>query len=151
MKVYHIALIIFGVGLVGGITNAPEDVRHLARTDLTFQPQLPGKKLDLQFRIAHQLGASHDKGRLELDSDFSGRTALEWEFKKRHVWFNNFSVNGAFDEKIWEWDRFRYDTGLEYKLSKTHSFAFGYRLQQRLNRKKNAISHGVSFSYSLDF
>ncbi|MBK9488176.1 MAG: hypothetical protein IPO07_04775 [Haliscomenobacter sp.] len=76
-----------------------EDVRHLARTDLTFQPQLPGKKLDLQFRIAHQLGASHDKGRLELDSDFSGRTALEWEFKKRHVWFNNFSVNGAFDEK----------------------------------------------------
>ncbi|MDX2071878.1 MAG: hypothetical protein SFV55_25820 [Haliscomenobacter sp.] len=128
-----------------------EDIRHLSRTDLTLQPKMPSKKLDLQYRIAYQLGAESRKGKLRLDSDFSSRLGTDWEFKNRHIWFNNFSVNGAFDEGVWEWDRFRYDTGLEYKFSKTHSFSFGYRFQQRLNRKKNAISHGVSFAYSLDF
>lgn len=128
-----------------------EDIRHLSRTDLTLQPKMPGKKFDLQYRIAYQLGAESRKGILRLDSDFSSRLGTDWEFKNRHIWFNNFSVNGAFDEGIWEWDRFRYDTGLEYKFSKTHSFSFGYRFQQRLDRKKNAVSHGVSFAYSLDF
>lgn len=128
-----------------------EDIRHLSRTDLTLQPKMPSKKFDLQYRIAYQLGAESRKGKLRLDSDFSSRLGTDWEFKDRHIWFNNFSVNGAFDEGIWEWDRFRYDTGLEYKFSKTHSFSFGYRFQQRLDRKKNAVSHGVSFAYSLDF
>lgn len=128
-----------------------EDIRHLSRTDLTLQPKMPSKKLDLQYRIAYQLGAESRKGKLRLDSDFSSRLGTDWEFKDRHVWFNNFSVNGAFDEGIWEWDRFRYDTGLEYQFSKTHSFSFGYRFQQRLDRKINAVSHGVSFAYSLDF
>jgi hypothetical protein len=112
---------------------------------------MPSKKFDLQYRIAYQLGAESRKGKLRLDSDFSSRLGTDWEFKDRHIWFNNFSVNGAFDEGIWEWDRFRYDTGLEYKFSKTHSFSFGYRFQQRLDRRKNAVSHGVSFAYSLDF
>lgn len=128
-----------------------EDIRHLSRTDLTLQPKMPSKKFDLQYRIAYQLGAESRKGKLELDSDFSSRLGTDWEFKDRHIWFNNFSINGAFDEGLWEWDRFRLDTGLEYKFSKTHSFSFGYRFQQRLNRKKNAVSHGVSFAYSLDF
>lgn len=128
-----------------------ENLRHLSRTDLTLQPKMPSKKFDLQYRIAYQLGAESRKGKLRLDSDFSSRLGTDWEFKKRHIWFNNFSVNGAFDEGIWEWDRFRYDTGLEYKFSKMHSFSFGYRFQQRLDRKKNAVSHGVSFAYSLDF
>lgn len=128
-----------------------ENLRHLSRTDLTLQPKMPSKKLDLQYRIAYQLGAESRKGKLRLDSDFSSRLGTDWEFKNRHIWFNNFSVNGAFDEGVWEWDRFRYDTGLEYKFSKTHSFSFGYRFQQRLDRKKNAVSHGVSFAYSLDF
>lgn len=128
-----------------------EDLRHLSRTDLTLQPKMPSKKLDLQYRIAYQLGAESRKGKLRLDSDFSSRLGTDWEFKDRHIWFNNFSVNGAFDEGVWEWDRFRYDTGLEYKFSKTHSFSFGYRFQQRLDRRKNAVSHGVSFAYSLDF
>jgi hypothetical protein len=112
---------------------------------------MPSKKLDVQYRIAYQLGAESKKEKLRFDSDFSSRLGTDWEFKDRHIWFNNFSVNGAFDKGIWEWDRFRYDTGLEYKFSKTHSFSFGYRLQQRLDRKKNAVSHGVSFAYSLDF
>ena len=128
-----------------------ENLRHLSRTDLTLQPKMPSKKFDLQYRIAYQLGAESRKGKLRLDSDFSSRLGTDWEFKNRHIWFNNFSVNGAFDEGIWEWDRIRYDTGLEYKFSKTHSFSFGYRFQQRLDRKKNAVSHGVSFAYSLDF
>jgi len=128
-----------------------EDLRHLSRTDLTLQPKMPSKKLDVQYRIAYQLGAESNKGRLKLDSDFSSRLGTDWEIKDRHIWFNNFSVNGAFDEGIWEWDRFRYDTGLEYKFSKTHSFSFGYRFQKRLDRRKNAVSHGVNFSYSLDF
>jgi len=128
-----------------------DNLRHLSRTDLTLQPKMPSKKFDLQYRIAYQLGAESRKGKLRLDSDFSSRLGTDWEFKDRHIWFNNFSVNGAFDEGIWEWDRFRYDTGLEYKFSKTHSFSFGYRFQQRLDRRKNAVSHGVSFAYSLDF
>ncbi|WP_373553580.1 hypothetical protein [Haliscomenobacter sp.] len=128
-----------------------ENLRHLSRTDLTLQPKMPSKKFDLQYRIAYQLGAESRKGKLRLDSDFSSRLGTDWEFKNRHIWFNNFSVNGAFDDGIWEWDRFRYDTGLEYKFSKTHSFSFGYRFQQRLDRKKNAVSHGVSLAYSLDF
>lgn len=128
-----------------------EDLRHLSRTDLTLQPKMPSKKLDVQYRIAYQLGAESSKGRLKLDSDFSSRTAVEWEFKDHHIWFNSFALNGAFDKGIWEWDRFRYDTGLEYKFSKTHSFSFGYRFQKRLDRRKNAVSHGVNFSYSLDF
>jgi hypothetical protein len=128
-----------------------DNLRHLSRTDLTIQPKMPSKKFDLQYRIAYQLGAESRKGKLRLDSDFSSRLGTDWEFKDRHIWFNNFSVNGAFDEGIWEWDRFRYDTGLEYKFSKTHSFSFGYRFQQRLDRRKNAVSHGVSFAYSLDF
>lgn len=128
-----------------------EDLRHLSRTDLTLQPKMPSKKLDLQYRIAYQLGAETRKGKMRLDSDFSSRLGTDWEFKDRHIWFNNFAVNGAFDEGIWEWDRFRYDTGLEYKFSKTHSFSFGYRFQRRLDRRKNAVSHGVNFSYSIDF
>jgi hypothetical protein len=128
-----------------------EDLRHLSRTDLTLQPKMPSKKFELQYRIAYQLGAESRKGKLRLDSDFSSRLGTDWEFKDRHIWFNNFSVNGAFDEGSWEWDRFRYDTGLEYRFSKTHSFSFGYRFQQRLDRRKNAVSHGVSFAYSVDF
>lgn len=128
-----------------------ENLRHLSRSDLTLQPKMPSKKLDLQYRIAYQLGAETNKGKMRLDSDFSSRLGADWEFKDRHIWFNNFAVNGAFEESIWEWDRFRYDTGLEYKFSKTHSFSFGYRFQKRLDRRKNAVSHGVNFSYSIDF
>ncbi len=125
-------------------------MRHLLRSDVTFQPKLASKKLSIPQRIAFQVVSRERRGVTIWEPDFSARTGIEWKFKKRHELYTNFTVNGAFDEGIWEWDRFRCDVGLEYAFSKIHSFDFGYRFQQRLNRK-GQVSHGLTLQYSVGF
>lgn len=125
-------------------------IRHLIGTDLTFRPKLRVKKLKIPQRIAVQVSARERKNKMELDHTISARSGLEWRFKKKHELFSYFSVNGAIEEQQWDWDRFRWDIGIEYKLTSHQSVDFGYRFQQRLNRKKQ-VSHGLSMRYRLSF
>lgn len=125
-------------------------MRHLFRSDVTFQPKLATKKLSIPQRLAFQVVSRERRGVAIWEPDFSARTGIEWKFKKRHELYTNLTVNGAFDEGVWEWDRFRCDVGLEYAFNKTHSFDFGYRFQQRLNRKAQ-VSHGLTLQYSVGF
>lgn len=127
-----------------------ERMRHLFRSDVTFQPKLASKKFKIPQRIAFQVASRERKGVTIFEPDFSARSGIEWAFKKRHELYTNFMVNGAFDDGQWEWDRFRCDIGLEYTFHKIHSFDFGYRFQQRLNRK-GQVSHGVTLQYSIGF
>lgn len=124
--------------------------RHLFRSDVTFQPKLASKKLNIPQRLAFQVASRERKGVTIFEPDFSARTGIEWAFKKRHELYTTITVNGAWDEGLWEWDRLRCDFGLEYAFNKVHSFDFGYRFQQRLDRKWQ-ISHGVTIQYSVGF
>lgn len=125
-------------------------MRHLLRTDVSFQPKLSVKKLDIPQRLAFQLAGRERRGEFIWEHDLSARSGIEWEFKKRHTLYNQWSVNGAWDERAWEWDRFRWDLGLQYRLNKVQRFDFGYRFQQRLDKKRRT-SHGINFRYSIGF
>ncbi len=125
-------------------------VRHLLRTDVSFQPKLPIKKFSIPQRLALQLAGRERRGEFIWAHDLSARSGIEWDFKKRHTLYNQWTVNGAWDNKQWEWDRLRWDVGLQYSFNKMQRFDIGYRFQQRLD-KKQRTSHGISFRYSVTF
>ncbi len=127
-----------------------DQARHLFRTDVSFQPKLPIKKLSIPQRLAFQLAGRERRGVFIWEHDLSARSGIEWDFKKRHRLYNQWAINGAWDNKQWEWDRFRWDVGLQYSFNKVQRFDIGYRFQQRLDKKRRT-SHGISFRYSINF
>ena len=124
--------------------------RHLFRTNVSFTPDLPVKRVKIPQRLAFQLASRERKGKIIFEHDFSARSGVAWEFKRDHELYTNATINGAFDERIWEWDRLRLDAGLQYSFHERHSFNFSYRYQKRLTGKRR-FSHGVGISYSVEF
>lgn len=127
-----------------------EEIRHSMGTDFTIQPKLPVKKLSFSNKLGAQFATREKKGETIIKHSIASQIGLDWQFKKDHRLYSRATVNGGFDEKIWEWDRLRWDSGLRYTFNKVHTFDFSYRFQQRLTGKKRT-AEGVVFRYSIDF
>ncbi len=125
-------------------------VRHLLSTELSHVPKWKHKKWRIDQQLAFQLLNRMRRDGREFQNNLSFKSGVSWAFKKRHALYTDVGINGAFDEKRWEWDRTRISAGIEYELSKRQSFDFGYRFQMRLNTKRTT-SQGVSLRYRLAF
>ncbi|NJK82482.1 MAG: hypothetical protein HC912_00340 [Saprospiraceae bacterium] len=108
------------------------------------------KKLAFSNQLGAQFATRERKGETIIEHSIASRLGLDWEFKKEHRLYSRITINGGFDEKIWEWDRLRWDSGLKYTFNDNHTFDFSYRFQQRLTGKKRT-AEGVVFRYSIDF
>jgi hypothetical protein len=127
------------------------DIRHAYQANLTFVGKV-NDKFELTQRFGFQTTSRYISKKDETiwEKDYQARTGAEWKFKKKHALETEFTVNGAFDDGQWEWDRLRLDLGLSYQFSENQSFDFGYRFQRTLDKKK-LISHGIAISYGLEF
>ncbi len=138
----------FGQGY--SLTWDTEEIRHSIGTDLTIQPKLSVKKLSFSNKLGAQFATRERKGETIIEHSIASQIGMDWQFKKEHRLYSRATVNGGFDEKIWEWDRLRWDSGLRYTFNKVHTFDFSYRFQQKLTGKKRT-TEGIVFRYSIDF
>jgi hypothetical protein len=137
------------IGAGYGLLLDKSQLRHLFSSDLTYTPDIDIKKVKFPQRIAFQLATREDDGKIEWQHDISARSGFDWKFKSKHTFYGQASVNGAFDDGEWDWDRLRLEAGLKYEFSKKHAFEFSYRYQQRLDKKRRT-SNGIGFRYTVN-
>ncbi len=133
-----------------GLFYNGEEFRHTFRMEMDYRPMKHSKgkrKLDLAARTMFQALASRDDGELEWSKVLIPRVDATWAFHKNHILDISNSLNGAWDDDHFEFDRWRLNLGLTFIYKKSNRFTFGYQFQQRLD--KNRRSHGASFGYEI--
>lgn len=129
-----------------------EELRHTFRAELDYRPlrhSKQKKKVDLALRNLYQYVGNPDDGKYEWESVYIPRFDVEWTFKKNHLLQFSNALNGAWNKKGFEFDRWRVNTNLVFTYRKINRFTLGYQFQQRLDKPRK--SHGINFSYEVRF
>lgn len=135
-----------------GLFYNGEEFRHTFRAELDYRPLRHSdqkRKVDLAARTLFLYVGQPDDGNFEWNALLVPRFDMEWTFKKSHVLGVSNSLNGAWDDDIFEFDRWRIYTKIVLIYEKIHRFTFGHQYQQRLDKPDG--SHGLNFGYEIRF
>jgi hypothetical protein len=132
------------------LTFDSEEFRHTFRVETAYYPLRHNKekrKLDLITRLLYQQIGNPDDGVYEWNGALTPRADVEWTFKKNHLLQFSNALNGAWDDKTFEFERWRSNLSLIFTYNKIHRFTLGYQFQQRLGRSR--YTQGISFGYEV--
>ncbi|MDX1911687.1 MAG: hypothetical protein SFV22_09400 [Saprospiraceae bacterium] len=135
-----------------GLFYNGEEFRNNFRVEADYRPlrHFKGKrKLDLAARTLFQYQSNPDDGEIEWNAALVPRADVIWNFKKNHALTLSNALNGAWDDGIFEFDRWRANLNLTFTYDKINRFTLGYQFQQRLDKPDH--SHGLSLNYELRF
>jgi hypothetical protein len=135
-----------------GLFYNGEEFRHTFRAELDYRPLRHSdkkRKLDLAARTLFQYVGQPDDGAMEWGASLIPRFDVDWTFKQNHIIAVSNSLNGTWDDDIFEFDRWRIYGRLVLVYEKMHRFTLGYLYQARLDKPKN--THGVNFGYEVRF
>ena|GEM_PF-2011225 len=128
----------------------PGRTRHALETTLSIRPKISSKKWLTDWRISWQQVGEHRSKGWRIDHGLRARWRIQYKLDKRKRIYLTPGINGEWDDGIYEWDRFRLESGLTYKIGKKQQIQFAYRYQERLN-KRNRKSHDINLRYNLNF
>jgi hypothetical protein len=135
-----------------GLFYNGEEFRHNFRWEADYRPlrHFKGKrKMDIAARTLLQLQGNPDDGEMEWAAALVPRLDAAWAFRKNHTLTLTNALNGAWDDGIFEFDRWRANLNLAFTYEKINRFTLGYQFQQRLDKPDH--SHGISLTYELRF
>lgn len=135
-----------------GLTFDGEALRHTFRAELDYRPMRHGKtrrKLDLAARTLFQYAGQPDDGKMHWSPTVVPRFDCEWAFRKNHVLGMSNTLNGAWEESGFGFDRWRLTTKMVLIYEKIHRFTFSYQYQHRLDKPQS--THGLNFGYEVRF
>lgn len=124
----------------------PKSLQHVIQPQLIFSHKI-GKSWSMMHSLKYQFAVTHGEQEWEQGANFSSQ--INYKIGKNHAIRVLTGVNGGLDQGIFEWDRVRIQPSLRYKVTDNQVFQFSYSYQRRLTRIRE--SHGVGFSYSLEF
>jgi hypothetical protein len=127
-----------------------KEFRHTFRGEIDYRPLKHSKekrKIDIAARTLYQYVGQPDDDEMEWESFLVPRVDFSWAFKKNHILSFSNSLNGTWDDGIFEFDRWRSNISIGFIYHKKHRFTFAYQLQQRLDKPRR--THGVSFGYEI--
>jgi hypothetical protein len=127
-----------------------EEFRHAWQSELDYRPLQHGdtkRKFDISTRVSFQRTGRPKKDKMVWEAFLTPRLNMTWAFKKNHSLYLGGALNGAWDDGILEFDRYRITTGITYTIKKRYTFDFGYQYQQRLDKPGN--SNSISLAYQI--
>jgi hypothetical protein len=126
-----------------------EEFRHAWQSELDYRPLLHSdkkRKFDLSTRVGFQrTGRPAKKGGMKWESFLTPRIQATFKMDKKHTLYGGGSLNGGWDDGIFEFDRYRLNGGIQFSFKKTQMFDLGYQYQVRLD--KPGQSNSISLSY----
>ncbi len=132
--------------LYGGNTR-----RHRFISEARFLPKLfANKAWELSPRVAIQQVGNSDDGKMEWRHSAIPRIDLSYRMSKALAITTSVAINGAWDDRRLQFDRYRADAGVKLNLSQKTSIELGYRFQQRLGGRK-AMGHSVGIDCDFEF
>jgi hypothetical protein len=128
--------------------------RHSLRAEVTYRPlkHFKGKrKWDVAVRTLFQYnGAEYRKKReMRWQASLVPRADVAWTFHKNHTLTLSNALNGAWDDGIFKFDRWRTNVNLGFSYRKIHRFVLSFQHQKRLNKPR--ATKGLSFGYEVRF
>lgn len=127
-----------------------EEFRHAWQSELDYRPLLHSKakrKFDISTRVGFQRTGRPNKGSMRWQSFLTPRLNMTLKVDKKHTLYAGAALNGAWDDKELEFDRYRLNAGVQFAVNKKNLFDLGYQFQQRLD--KPGKSNAISISYTI--
>jgi hypothetical protein len=128
-----------------------EEFRHAWQSELDYRPLLHNdrkRKFDISTRMVFQrTGRPRKSGGMKWESFLTPRFQLTYKMDKKHTFYAGSSLNGAWDDNILEFERYRLNGGIQFTFNKKHLFDLGYQFQKRLDKPDR--SNSVSLSYTV--
>jgi hypothetical protein len=129
-----------------------DELRNTFRTEVDYRPfqhqRKKKREIDVSIRTQFQYAGQPDDGSYTWKPSLVPRFNLEWNINKNHALLISYALNGAWDDGIFEFDRWRINPQFTQVYKKNHRFTLGYQFQQRIDRP-DKVSHGISFSYEI--
>jgi hypothetical protein len=128
-----------------------EEFRHAWQSELDYRPLLHNdadRKFDISTRMVFQrTGRPRKSGGMKWESFLTPRLQMTYKMDKKHTFYAGSSLNGAWDDNILEFERYRLNGGIQFTFNKKHLFDLGYQFQKRLDKPDR--SNSVSLSYTV--
>jgi hypothetical protein len=131
-----------------GLFYGGNNTRHRLGTELRVLQEVG--KFDFSTRVGFQHFAARGEGKVEWDHAMITRFDIEYRIVKGLNAYLSPALNGRIRDGKVDFDRYRLDVGIQWRINRHQNLDFGYRFQQRIGGRKN-MAHNVGLTYGYEF